>query len=155
MTFVRRHLRRGVAAWLLCHALMFTALVPRDCCAAHAHGKASAAGTTDEHAGHAAPAAEPCHEVAATPAPGAHCEMSAADGAACPMHQTGALPVDCAMTGVCHAPDAALSAVLLQAAVAVPSFTFTPQVVPGTRPRATDVSTTSLAVSPDAPPPRL
>ena len=37
MFAVRRHLRRGVAAWLVCHALTFTALVPRDCCAAHAH----------------------------------------------------------------------------------------------------------------------
>lgn len=134
---------------------MFTALVPRDCCAAHAHGKATVAGADAGHAGHEAPAAEPCHDAPTTPAPGAHCEMAAADGAACPMHRTGAMPVDCAMTGVCHAPDAALSAVLLQSAVAVPSFTFTPHVVPGALPRATDVTTTSLAVSPDAPPPRL
>lgn len=152
MTLVRRHLRRGVAVWLTCHALTFSALVPRDCCAAHAHGKTTAAAG---HAGHEAAAAEPCHETAEAPAPGAHCEMSTADGASCPMHQPGAMPAGCAMTGVCHAPEAALSAVLLQAAVAVPSFTFTPYAVPGALPRATDVSSTSLAVPPDAPPPRL
>ena len=51
MWTVRRHLRRGVTAWLLCHALAFSALVPRDCCAAHAHA----------HRDAGAPA---CHELA-------------------------------------------------------------------------------------------
>lgn len=45
MSAVRRHLRGGVVAWLVCHALTFTALVPRDCCAAHAH--AARAGAAD------------------------------------------------------------------------------------------------------------
>lgn len=58
MFAVRRHLRRGVAAWLVCHALTFTALVPRDCCTAHAHAaRAEAAADGD--------AACPMHDGAA------------------------------------------------------------------------------------------
>ena len=34
MHVVRRHLRFGAATWLVCHVLAFSALVPRDCCAA-------------------------------------------------------------------------------------------------------------------------
>jgi hypothetical protein len=162
MSFVRRHLGRGVTAWLLCHALTFTALVPRDCCAAHAHATDGPAATHD-HAAMAGPAGEadaaPCHEaaapVAATPAPGDHCDMPASDGAACPMHRSGAMPADCAMTGVCHAPEAALAAVLWQAmpAPAAPAVA-TPGAVTVAS-RAAHVSLTSLAVPPDAPPPRL
>jgi hypothetical protein len=58
---VRRHLRRGVAAWLVCHALTFTALLPRDCCAAHAHGERAEAAPAGD-------AACPMHDGAA-PAP--------------------------------------------------------------------------------------
>lgn len=134
------------------HALTFTALVPRDCCAAHDHGRATAGAA---HAGHDAPAAEPCHATAEAAAPGTHCEMATGDGDTCPMHQPGVTPADCRMSGVCHAPDAALSAVLLQAAVAVPSFTFPLHSVPPADPRAVDVFSISLAVPPDAPPPRL
>lgn len=50
MSAVRRHLRRGVVAWLLCHALTFTALVPRDCCAAHAHAAPAATASVDDAA---------------------------------------------------------------------------------------------------------
>lgn len=162
MSFVRRHLRRGVTAWLLCHALTFTALVSGDCCAAHAHATDGSA-TPHHHAAMSTPAGEadapPCHEtgapVAATPAPGDHCDMPASDGAACPMHRSGALPADCAMTGVCHAPEAALAAVLWQAAPA-PAVASVPVPAATTvAARAGDVSPISLAVPPDAPPPRL
>lgn len=56
MTFVRAHLRTSAVAWLVCHVLMFSAVVPRDCCAAHAHAEASAS-------------APSCHD--ATPSPAA------------------------------------------------------------------------------------
>lgn len=66
MSAVRRHLRRGVVAWLVCHALTFTALMPRDCCAAHAHAaRAEAAPEGD--------AACPMHDGAA---PAAACAMA-------------------------------------------------------------------------------
>ena len=66
MSAVRRHLRRGVVAWLVCHALTFTALMPRDCCAAHAHAaRAEAAPEGD--------AGCPMHDGAA---PEADCAMA-------------------------------------------------------------------------------
>lgn len=154
MTFVRRHLRRGVTVWLMCHALAFTALVPRDCCAAHAHAAPEQAGS---EAG-AEPA--PCHDLPAAPAPGTHCEMAAADGAACPMHRSpqpsASTPSasDCAMSGSCQAPAAALAAVMLQAAVLVPALEVTPLADPQTARASLDVSARSLAIPPDSPPPR-
>lgn len=128
MIFVRRHLRCGVVAWLLCHALTFTALMPRDCCAAHGH--------------------------AGAPAAGDHCDMTAHDGAACPMHRAGVPAAPCAMTGGCHAPEAALAAVLLQSAVLVPSAAPAPIFSAAVGPRPPDVSARSLTTPPDAPPPR-
>lgn len=159
MSFVRRHLRRGVTVWLLCHALTLSALVPRDCCAMHAHATAATAAAHDHGGVPAEAEAAPCHEeaapVAATPAPGGHCDMPSSDGAACPMHQSGAMPTGCAMTGVCHAPEAVLAAVLWHAVPAPVAPTVAVPAVVTVVSRAADVSPTSLAVPPDAPPPRL
>lgn len=149
-------------AWLVCHVITFTALVPRDCCAAHAHAHGTAAPTAaSHHAAAAAPAdAPPCHEMAsapaAAPAPamGDHCDMPSADGAACPMHRGGAGSADCSMSGVCHAPDAALAAVLWLSAV-TPVTPALPAPAVSTVPRATiAASSIALAVPPDSPPPR-
>ncbi|HUU32856.1 MAG TPA: hypothetical protein VMW48_02270 [Vicinamibacterales bacterium] len=151
MRVVRRHLRRGIVAWLVCHALTFTALVPRDCCVAHGH----AAPANDESAPATADG-PPCHEAAAEPAPspGSHCDMAAADGAACPMHRTAA-PGRCAMSGVCHAPESALAAVVLQAAVLVRAGLPVPDLAVASVALRPGDSARSLAVPPDAPPPRL
>ncbi len=65
MTAVRRHLRAGAVAWLVCHALAFSALVPRDCCAAHAHAARESAPADD--------AACPMHDAAP---PASSCAMS-------------------------------------------------------------------------------
>jgi len=160
MSLVRRHLRRGVAVWLLSHALVFTALVPRDCCAAHRHGDPS---TTPTATAAVPSEPAPCHEDAApapasatasAPAPGAHCDMPAGDGAACPMHHAPAPSSGCAMRGTCQAPAAALAAVLLQAAVLVPVTNALPLLSPAPIDRPADVSARSLASPPDAPPPR-
>lgn len=152
MSLVRRYLRRGVVAWLVCHALTFTALVPRDCCAAHGH----AALASDETAPSAGDV-PPCHEAVAEPAPppGAHCDMAAADGAACPMHRPGAAPGSCAMSALCHAPESALAAVVLQAAVLVRIGLPVPDRGAAAIVLPPDSSARSLAVAPDAPPPRL
>lgn len=169
MAVVRRHLRRGVVAWLVAHLLSFTALVPRDCCAVHAHGRTPAPAANsigaDDHAGHgpsatAAPAAAeaPCHEAApAPPAPTAdtaHCDMAAADGAACPMHQSRPAGVPCAMTGVCHQPEAALAAVLWQAAVPPASAAVAAPVASSIAVLFVVESPHALALPPDLPPPR-
>ena len=149
MRVVRRHLRSGIAAWLVCHALAFTTLVPRECCAAHGHEPRVAA---------SAPAGEavPCHDAASTtPVAGAHCDMPASDGAACPMHAAPAAPVTCALSGSCAAPAAALAAIVLQAAVLVPPVVHAPHLVLLAVSRPPDASRRSLAVSLDSPPPRL
>lgn len=155
MSLVRRHLRRGVVAWLACHALTLTALVPRDCCAAHTHPPAAASDV--RHDASAPVNAPPCHEVVAeAPAPpmADHCDMPASDGSACPMHRAAASPDACALTGVCHAPDAALASVLWQAAVppAAPHLV-TPVAALAPRPLSAPPSV-ALSVPPDSPPPR-
>ncbi|MEZ5289542.1 MAG: hypothetical protein R2745_00525 [Vicinamibacterales bacterium] len=139
MTFVRRRLRRGVALWLCCHVLALSALAARDCCAAHT----MAAGSEGA----------PCHDEA--PPPDDSCEHMMGEGAACPMHHAATeAPVDCAMTGVCGVPDAMLQAVLLQPAVPIAPFAFTPALQPSGRVATAPDAPRSLAVPPDAPPPR-
>jgi hypothetical protein len=150
MRLVRRHLRRGVAAWLLGYALTFTALVPRDCCAAHAH-----AAHGDHEAAAAESAAPPCHDAVLATTPGAHCKMAATDGAACPMHGRVPQAADCTMTGVCGAPAAMLQAILMQPAVPAAPATFAPLVLAEAVSHAATPSPRSLATPPDAPPPRL
>lgn len=162
MILVRRHLRRGVVAWLVCHVLTFTALVPRDCCAAHAHGRVTTpSASTPGGAAASATAEPPCHEAAAAVAPapaaeGDHCDMPHADGAACPMHRGGAAgAAGCRLSGVCHAPDAALAAVLWQAAVA-PAAPIVPAPAVATVDRVVVApSSRALVLPPDSPPPRL
>lgn len=140
MAFVRRRLRRGVAVWLCCHVLALSSLAARDCCAAHALAPAEAEGA-------------PCHDEA--PPPPDHSEHMMAEGAACPMHHAGTeSAADCAMTGVCGVPDAMLQAVLLQPAVPIAPFEFTPALQPSSSTGAPPEAPRSLATPPDAPPPR-
>lgn len=140
MALVRSHLRLGVAAWLVCHLLTFSTLLACDCCP-----------TTD---GRAAAAEPPCHDTAPPPEP--HCEHMTEDGAACPMHRTGAGPSapGCAMSAACGAAGAMLQAVLLQPAV-ISTAVEIDAPLDSPVPSATDrPSAVSLAVPPDAPPPR-
>jgi hypothetical protein len=160
MRAVRRHLRLGAATWLVCHVLAFSALAPRDCCAAHAHGVAAVeTAPAVDHSAHdmpAAPAAGHEHHAAAAKSDGAQCPMRDADGAPCPMHDgDSAAPGACQMTGVCHQPAAALAAVLMQAAVPQSPFVLLPRVGAGSMPVDADDQPLSLAVPPDSPPPRL
>ena len=172
MRVVRRHLRLGAATWLMCHVLAFSALAPRDCCAAHAHGAIATRATAGvdhsahgqaasavDHAAHGMPAASAAdHQHHASPAEsdGAQCPMRGVDGAPCPMHGgAGAAPAACQMTGVCNQPAAALAAVLMQAAVPQAAFALLPRDAVRLTPAAVDDQPFSLAVPPDSPPPRL
>jgi hypothetical protein len=161
MRTLRRHLRLGVATWLACHVLAFSALLPRNCCAAHAHGPATSASTGADHsahAGHAMPAALATAHAspgAAESFDGASCPMRGADGAPCPMHESGAAPDACQMTGVCNQPAAALAAVLMQSAVPPAVFVLQPHHAGLMVSPAADVQPLSLALPPDSPPPRL
>ena len=70
MTIIRRRLRLWVAAWLVFQVASLSALVPRDCCAAH---RPAASGKTpschEKHRGHAT------------------ARLRAASGTPCPMHR--------------------------------------------------------------------
>jgi hypothetical protein len=160
MSLVRRYLRRGAVAWLACYALTFTALMPRDCCAAHAHGLESAGAPVD-HAGHGMTAEQPSGHVhhgasAAAETGGASCPMPGPDGRPCPMHRnTTAAESGCVMTGSCSQPTAALAAVLMQAAVPGQPFALLPLDARLVAHRAADDQPLSLALPPDSPPPRL
>lgn len=155
MRVVRRHLRTGAATWLICHVLAFSALLPRDCCAAHAH--AAEAGAVD-HSAHGMPAPTGHeHHAASAPADGDACPMRAADGAPCPMHEGrgAASPAACQMTGICSQPAAALAAVLMQAAVPPAPFALLPSPWSIALAIAADEHPHSLALPPASPPPRL
>lgn len=158
MRVVRRQLRLGAATWLVCHVLAFSALAPRDCCAAHAHGSSAETSVVD-HSAHgmpATPAAGHEHHAASAESDGAECPMRGADGAPCPMHGGGAAaPAACQMTGVCNQPAAALAAVLMQSAVPQTAFALLPRDAVRFSTVAADVQPFSLAVPPDSPPPRL
>lgn len=169
MRVVRRHLRLGVTTWLVCHVLAFSALLPRDCCAAHshaAHGHEAAPDAVDHsaHAGHAMPAEHEHHAAAAADATaavpsgtqdhGAYCPMRGPDGAPCPMHAPGG-DGDCRMVGVCNQPAAALAAVLMQAAVPPAVFALVPRSLEPGMAGVLHTQPLSLAHPPDSPPPRL
>ena len=147
MLALRHHLRFWVMTWLVFQVVSLSALVPRDCCAAH-----RVAATKEKT----------CHkEAAATPQPahGVHCPMPGASGEACPMHaerhdghQTPR--AKCMMQGTCGGPMAALFVIISNHGV----LTDSPQL-------ARDLSTTpvpaparedvvSRFTPPDAPPPR-
>ncbi len=159
MRVVRQHLRLGVATWLVCHVLAFSALLPRDCCAAHAHGAAAGTAAAD-HSAHGVAPATGGHDHHAMPAAdhaeGASCPMRGPDGAPCPMHSGGAAsPAACQMTGVCNQPAAALAAVLMQAAVPPAVFALVPRDFAAWSAVRADQHPHALAVPPDSPPPRL
>jgi hypothetical protein len=160
MRIVRQHLRLGAATWLVCHALAFSALLPRDCCAAHAHGSASGTAGAADHSAHGVSPATGGHDHHATPvaehADGANCPMRGPDGTPCPMHSgDAASPAACQMTGVCNQPAAALAAVLMQAAVPPSAFTLVPRNFVAWAAGRADQHPHALAVPPDSPPPRL
>jgi hypothetical protein len=110
MRILRGQLRLWVAAWLVFQVTSLSALIPRDCCAAHRRVAANPS----------------CHEPPAVPV----CPLHAAHGAPCPMDHAAPLQGHpdggCAMRGTCDGPMAALSASLwnhgvLPAAFSVPA----------------------------------
>ena len=92
MAVFRQRLRVFALAWLVFQAASFSAVVPRDCCAAHR------------------PAAKSCHE----PQPATHCPMQASNGARCPMHRghDGGESPACQLRGSCGGPMSALVTLL-------------------------------------------
>jgi hypothetical protein len=142
MHSIRRSLRLWVTLWLVCQVASLSALVPKDCCAAHRP---------------AASTAKPsCHQEASA----TRCPMRAATGTTCPMHRGDATGADqastdaCAMQGTCSGPLAAMVAQLSNQGV-LPSTTPTlPELVRTAAPVSADTQLITRLVSPDPPPPR-
>jgi len=142
MAPLRRYLRLWVAVWLVFQVASLSALVPRECCAAHRQ---------------AATRAKPsCHETA----PATQCPMRAGGGTPCPMHSgdhTGASNSSrdgCAMRGACSGPIAALFAQLSNYGVVTNSFQWQPDLQRGSAAVSTLEQLVTRLASPDPPPPR-
>ena len=146
MTTIRRHLRMWATAWLVVQAGWVSALVPRDCCAAHQPATAHAKGS--------------CHESAAD----AHCPMPSADGTPCPMHRRQSEPGEhhhrstktneCALRGTCEGPMAALFALLSNPGILPESVAAIPNSGIARAPLPARENIVSRRDSPDPPPPR-
>lgn len=141
MQSIRRSLRLLVAIWLVVQVASLSALVPRDCCAAHSSTNA------------AKPA---CHEKAAA----TQCPMRAADGTPCPMHRgdhheaAGSSRDGCAMRSTCDGPMAALFAQLSNYGILTDQVQVRPDLHVGSGPPSTRAQLVSRLVPPDPPPPR-
>ena len=149
MTTFRRHPRLWVTAWLVFQVASLSALVPRNCCAAH-----QPAAVKTEHSSHDSAAATDC-------------PMLAADGTACPMHRghgnhrergessshegpSG----ECSIRGRCDGPMASLLALLSNQGVLPEPVAGLPDVESYSVSPALPESVVSRLASPDPPPPR-
>jgi hypothetical protein len=129
MKVLRRQLRSWTFAWLLFHVASYSALLPRDCCAAHAHKPA--------------------------PAPAA----PASDNATCAMHHDTTPPqpardAECSLRGACRGPLAAINSFFSAFGVLPDSLALAPDDSATIVARWNEESTLSQAVSPDPRPPR-
>ena len=142
MQLIRRSLRLWVATWLVLQVASLSALVPRDCCAAH-RPAANAAKRT-------------CHQKAAA----THCPMRAAGGAPCPMHRGGHSEAadtsrdNCTMRGTCSGPLTALFAQLSNHGVLPATLQVLPDVRQGAVTGGSEEHLLTRLASPDPPPPR-
>ena len=151
MAFIRRRLRLAVTAWLVVQVALLSALVPRDCCAAHQ------AASQNERS---------CHEEK----PAEYCPMRGADGTPCPMHRGGRAGPDehaadhnpsdrepasqCSIRGTCSGPGAALFALLSNHGVLPDAFEVFPDFDAHATGIRADASLIGRLASPDPPPPR-
>jgi hypothetical protein len=130
MTRMRARLRSCTVAWLLCHVASYSALFPKDCCAAHAHRT-------------------PRVQEAAQPADQATCEMHHAE----PAPEPAAEP-ECSLRGTCAGPMATLASLLSNQGVLPTYASVARDSSTETHDARVRENAVSLFISPDAPPPR-
>jgi hypothetical protein len=136
-------------AWMVFQVVSLSALVPRDCCEAHAHKAAMP--SSHDHTG-------------------AHCPMQAADGKPCPMHEApasehhhhGTVPDEtappddgCMMRGSCDGPDAGFIALLSHAGMLTESAGTVDDLDMQPAVDRIHEQVVSRLESPDPPPPRV
>jgi hypothetical protein len=126
MRTIRRRIRTWTFAWLVFQAASLSALVPRDCCAAHA-----------EHASHAAPP-----------------EQAPAGAAHCPMHEAPAPQPECSLRTACNGPMRALPAVWASPAPMPASIALSVDTGSSSLVRVKERRIVSFDLLADTPPPR-
>jgi hypothetical protein len=143
----RRHLRFWVTTCLVLQVVSLSALVPRDCCAAHRVA-------TDKE--------KSCHEsgaAAAAEQAGAHCPMPGDAGDACPMHSDGHAGQRpprqaCTMQGTCDGPMAALLVIISNQGVLTEPLRLAVDLSSVVAPAPAREDVVSRFTPPDSPPPR-
>lgn len=149
MSAFRHHLRFWVTIWLVFQVVSLSALVPRDCCAAHRVA-------TDKE--------KKCHDEAAATheaAGGDHCPMPGKAGEPCPMHGTGheghQAPASrkCTMQGTCDGPMAAFFVIISNHGVLTDPTELAHDLTVGIAPHPARQALVSRFVPPDSPPPRV
>ena len=148
MTALRRHLRFWVTTWLVFQVVSLSALVSRDCCAAHR------VVTEKEKSCHKDAAA--AHEPTAV---GDHCPMPGAAGQSCPMHGDGhgapqAPATRCSMQGTCDGPMAAFFVIISNQGVLTEPLVIAHDLSASLALAMPREELVSRYVPPDAPPPR-
>lgn len=147
MSALRHHLRFWVTTWLVFQVVSLSALVPRDCCAAHRIA------TEKEKS---------CHEEAAATrvaTDGDHCPMPGKAGEACPMHTTGhdghqSPARKCTMQGTCDGPMAALFVIISNQGVLTEPLPLGHDLTVTAAPHPAREALVSRFTPPDSPPPR-
>jgi len=170
----RRRLRLAVAAWLAFQVVSLSALVPRDCCAAHHPAKADRVERCHERADsaycpmrsqgrncpmHPQVAAEPPADDHAHHGDGAHHQAVEADAAGDHASHTAAKPESspteqCTLGGTCNAPMTALAVILSNHGVVPASTPLPANAERALAPLNRDEHLTSRLAAPDSPPPR-
>jgi hypothetical protein len=132
MRIFRRHLRAWASVWLAAQLVWVSALVPRDCCAAHRPATAKASAN--------------CHEPVATP----HMHH----GQPQPPEQQPQSHSGCALRGTCAGPMAAFFALLSNHGILTESAAPIPNIATASVSVPTIENVVSRLESPDPPPPR-
>ena len=148
MLALRHHLRFWVITWLVFQVVSLSALVPRDCCAAHRMATQKEKTCHDE-------ATAAVHETA----DGDQCPMPGMEGQACPMHGTGhdnhqSQARKCTMQGRCDGPMAALFVIISNHGVLTEPPQLAHDLTVAVAPNPPREELLSRFVPPDSPPPR-
>src|SRR5262245_37942618 len=134
MGTLRRHIRGFATAWLLFQVASLSALVPRDCCAAHRPVQQKKSDMA-------------CHETAAAP-------IAAHGGHAMHRATTPDKSDECKLRGACDGPMAGFIAQLSLQGVLGDPFQLAPSMVAGSLDEQSREHLIGRLAPPDAPPPR-
>ena len=150
MSLIRRHMRVCVAVWSLGQGAMLTALLPRDCCAAHPAGAhARVLAEPHEPAG-----AEPCPMGGHETPPSATRETASATDARGTDEASTAPTTTCTLRAVCNSPLAARASLLSSQDITPDTVTLAADHQVRLQPPVPIDAVRTASRHPDPPPPR-